>query len=76
MKTISATSIAKTLNQAKFNPKKSKSLRIIVDVGNYNYYLTQAQVLIEDAKKGQAKPTILKAIQMLTLAILVFEEKE
>lgn len=77
MTKISATSIRKALKLAQFDPKKDRASQILVDVGNYNYYLTQAQILISDAKGFKnAHQDIVDAIRMLAIALIELEETD
>ena len=73
---LSKTAIGKILQSAKFDPRKPGPMKVVVDVGDANYYLASAGVLIEEVRQmGCTGPSARywrksrKALQLIDLAM-------
>ncbi len=87
-KIVTVKAIQKFLSDCRFNPNEHGPLKIILESGNPDYYETRAIELIYEAKSVVSKSNtqlflleeyedkIRKAIQLLTLSILMRKSNE
>ena len=72
---INKTNIAKILRESVFAPKLNKTMGVIVEVGNFDYYIRRARELEGEAlfcgSKKKRQELLKMAISLLALARLV-----
>jgi len=72
---INKTNVARILRESIFDPKKDKLMGIVVEIGNYDYYIKRAQELIASISfcrsPIQRQNALQTAISLLAIARLV-----
>ena len=79
IKKVSFTAVTKILTRCKFNPREAGTMRVLADMENQQYYMSRAIEQIHDAQanfeKGPMTSGLIKAIQLLVLAIFNIENE-
>jgi len=69
---LTKTKIKEILRQANFDPSKSGPLKVVIDLKNIDYLLTQVSVNMQSPNK---QAMILESIKLLVIAFAALEKK-